>query len=87
MIVAGLVLIPKSTNNLVQLMASDSVYARQRFKPSREGKHVIVCGHVETEGMRAFLTELFHSDHGITDLHAVSVDPVEWRSVCCICIA
>ncbi|GBG26292.1 Calcium-activated potassium channel subunit alpha-1 [Hondaea fermentalgiana] len=71
LICAALVYIPKSTNHLVSLMSARSVYARNRFNPSPNTDFVLVCGSLDVMAARAFLTELFHEDHGNVDLQAV----------------
>lgn len=71
LICAALVYIPKSTNHLVTLMSSRSIYARNRFNPAPGTDFVVVCGSLDVMAARAFLTELFHEDHGSVDLQAV----------------
>lgn len=71
LICAALVYIPKATNNLIQLMSHKSIYQRSRYRPTPNMSHVVIMGSLDPISASAFLTELFHEDHGNQDMHAV----------------
>lgn len=84
MIGATFLLIPKETNKLVALLATQSVYVRQSFHPSSAGSHIIICGSVgsvrpgaigfgsRTGGsLLPFFREFFNDDHGSVERSAV----------------
>jgi hypothetical protein len=81
---ATFLMIPKETNKLVELLATQSVYVRQRFHPSSAGSHIIICGSVGSYGPGAnaagqaagaslmpFFREFFNDDHGNVERSAV----------------
>jgi hypothetical protein len=71
LICSAIIYIPQATNNIVVMMQSKSVYRRRVYKPIPSRPYVLVCGSMDVVGARAFLTELFHEDHGNVDLNAV----------------
>ena len=78
MISISFITIPKMTNDLLALIAEQSVYARAVYTPNVTGRksiHVLVCGDVKSSSMREFFEELFHEDHETDNLHAVVLQP------------
>jgi len=84
MIGTTFLLIPKETNKLVALLATQSVYVRQRFHPSSAGSHIMICGSVGSfrpghmnsgassgANLLPFFRELFNDDHGNVERSAV----------------
>lgn len=76
MIGFAIISVPKMTNELIEKMKLQSVYARASYTPkSKSSKHVIICGDVASTSLRDFFSELFHEDHENTDLNAVMLLP------------
>ncbi|EGR28582.1 hypothetical protein IMG5_172560 [Ichthyophthirius multifiliis] len=71
MIVILIVLIPKQTNELINLMQMQSKYARFKYQSNPDTPHILVCGHIEVSALKFFCKELFHPDHGGQDKHAI----------------
>lgn len=70
-IILALVLLPKQTNELIRLIGTQSVYAREVYKSAAEVPHIVVCGDIELNSFKNFCKELFHPDHGNSDKNAV----------------
>eukprot|EP01062_Namystynia_karyoxenos_P002305 TRINITY_DN10823_c0_g1_i1.p1 TRINITY_DN10823_c0_g1~~TRINITY_DN10823_c0_g1_i1.p1 ORF type:complete len:1061 (+),score=300.00 TRINITY_DN10823_c0_g1_i1:106-3288(+) len=62
-VVASVILIPRETGKLAELMALTSPYAGA-FQNKERLPHVVVGGHIEFANLKAFLTEFFHEAHG-----------------------
>lgn len=76
MIGFGIISVPKMTNELIEMMKLQSVYARASYVPkSASSTHVIICGDISSTSLRDFFGELFHEDHENNDLHAVMLLP------------
>ena len=72
----SIISIPKMTNELIEKMALQSVYMRNSYTPkTRESKHVIICGDINSTSLNDFYEELFHEDHENTDLNAIMLLP------------
>lgn len=69
-----IVIIPKQTNDLVQLLGSQSEYAKRRYKASTDISHIIITGNITLEALKSFCQELFHEDHGNQYKHAVIIN-------------
>ncbi|KAJ1437251.1 hypothetical protein B484DRAFT_392857, partial [Ochromonadaceae sp. CCMP2298] len=64
------------TNQLIEKMALQSVYARTVYMPkSSNSKHVVVCGDISSVSLEEFFGELFHDDHETVGLVAVLLLP------------
>ena len=74
----AIVFVPMQTNELIEMMSRQSVYARARYKPRGLAQHVIVCGDLESTSLVEFFRELFHEDHENLNLHAVILQPGKW---------
>jgi hypothetical protein len=76
MIGFAIISVPKMTNELLEKMKLQSVYARANYAPkSKSSKHVIICGDISSTSLRDFFGELFHEDHENTDLNAIMLLP------------
>ena len=76
MIAFAIITIPKMTNELIEMMSLQSVYARASYSPkSRFINHIVICGDLSSTSLHDFFEELFHEDHDNTDLHAVILLP------------
>lgn len=73
MMITALVVVPRQTNKLVTLLGMTSVYARQSYKASKNVDHVVLTGETKDGGVTEFFLELFHPDHGSSNLQAVIV--------------
>jgi hypothetical protein len=69
-----LILIPKQTNDLVQLMGAQTEYARKTYKASKDVFHIILTGDITLDSLKSFCEELFHQDHGSQYRHAVIIN-------------
>ena len=76
MIAFAVVAIPKMTNELIEKMGLQSVYARASYFPkSRYSKHIVIIGDLQSTALTDFFEELFHEDHENGDLNAVILIP------------
>lgn len=72
----SIISIPKMTNELIQKMALQSIYARTSYSPKTiNSKHVVICGDLTSTSMNEFFEELFHEDHENHDLNAIILLP------------
>jgi hypothetical protein len=74
LIIAILVVIPKQTNDLVQLLGLESEYAKKKYKARNDIPHIIITGNVTLVSLKSFCQELFHPDHGKQTKHAVIIN-------------
>ena len=76
MISFAIITVPQMTNELIEKIGSQSVYARARYIPKTRGsKHVLICGDITSSSLHEFFEELFHEDHDAGNLHAVVLHP------------
>jgi voltage-gated potassium channel Kch len=76
MIAIAMVVIPKLTNDLIEIVNSQSVYARAFYSTkTKYSEHVVICGNLSTMHFQDFFSQLFHEDHDNYDLTAVVVSP------------
>lgn len=76
MICFSIVTIPKMTNELIEKMNLQSIYARAYYYPlSLRSSHVVICGSLTSVQLEEFFGELFHPDHDNDNLHAVVLLP------------
>jgi len=74
MIGFAIVLIPKMTNELLDMMKLQSVYSRAVYVPrSDSSKHIVVTGDLSSTSLSDFFIELFHEDHENADLSGIGV--------------
>lgn len=72
----SIIIIPKMTNELIEKMKLQTIYARAVYTPlSKKSKHVVICGDISSTSMSEFFDELFHEDHENPDLHAILLLP------------
>lgn len=76
LILISLAIIPAKSGELVSILSSKSMYARNRYKSSEAVHHILITGTVSDTALQNFLSELFHPDHGLTQRHAVILLPV-----------
>jgi hypothetical protein len=76
MIVFAIITVPQMTNELIEKMSRQSIYARLKYIPkSRHAQHIVVCGNLTSASLTEFFSELFHIDHEIRGLHCVILQP------------
>lgn len=76
MIAFALMSIPQMTNELIEKMKLQSVYARAQYHSrNKNAKHVVICGDLSSISLQEFFDELFHEDHDSSDLNAVMLLP------------
>ncbi len=72
MIMFAIIYVPRLTNEVIEKMALQSVYARVSYRPQgKHSVHVILCGDITTTSLSEFFEELFHEDHENSELNAV----------------
>lgn len=74
-ILFAVVYLPQQTNELIDKMNIFSVYARRKYVPIGQAKHVVICGDLRTTFLEEFFGELFHEDHENMNLNAVVLQP------------
>jgi hypothetical protein len=66
------VLLPKLSNDLLEMMKLQSPWARMRFKrKGNNSHHVLICGDLSATPITELFMELFHEDHADMNVHAV----------------
>ena len=76
MIIVAIIIVPQMTNELMEKISRQSVYARASYEPKTAlSTHVLVCGDVKSSSLEEFFQELFHEDHDINNLYAVVLQP------------
>ena len=58
-----IVVIPYQINDLINIMSSQSDYARYTYKASKDIPHIILTGDIFLDSLRSFYQEFFHPDH------------------------
>lgn len=74
MICIAIVMVPQMTNELLETVKRQSIYARNSFQPKGKASthsHVVICGEMNALAIKEFFEELFHEDHENLNLHAV----------------
>ena len=66
-----LAVVPHQINDLIVLILSQSVYARNSYRAKDDISHVLLVGNISTESLKSFCQEFFHPDHGSQYRHAV----------------
>ena len=68
-------MVPKQTNELIQILENSSIYSRDIYRANPEIPHLVICGNVGVDALKNFCNELFHVDHGQSDKNAVILNP------------
>jgi hypothetical protein len=72
MIGFAIIQVPKMSNELIEAISKQSVYARAVYRPKNDNsRHVLICGELKSTALNEFFDELFHEDHSNEDIHAV----------------
>ena len=72
----AIITIPKLTNDLVEKMALQSIYARTTYQSKgNASKHIVICGDLTSTSLSDFFEELFHEDHENYNLNVVLLLP------------
>ena len=71
-----IVVIPYQINDLINIMSSQSDYARYTYKASKDIPHIILTGDISLDSLRSFCQEFFHPDHGGQYRHAVILNSI-----------
>ena len=66
-----LAVVPHQINDLIVLILSQSIYARNYYRAKEEISHILLVGNISTESLKSFCQEFFHPDHGSQYRHAV----------------
>lgn len=66
-----LALIPTQWQELIRVTSLQSKFARLKFKKNSDVDHIILLGNTQVEGFKTFLGELYHIDHGVTDMQTI----------------
>jgi potassium large conductance calcium-activated channel subfamily M alpha protein 1 len=69
-IILVLILLPSSTNKLLDALNARSIYNNQMYD-SQKKKHIMLLGFFNGETLKHFLEELYHPDHGTTEIDTV----------------
>ena len=75
LIVITIYMVPKQTNELIQILENSSIYSRDIYRANPEIPHLVICGNVGVDALKNFCNELFHVDHGQSDKNAVILNP------------
>ena len=76
MIGFAIIAIPKMTNDLLEVMELQSIYARLSYHAKgKKSQHVVICGDIKSISLQEFFGELFHEDHENEDLNVVVLHP------------
>ena len=75
LIIVTIYLVPKLTNELLQILENSSVYSRDSYQSNPEIPHLVICGNISADSLKNFCNELFHVDHGQSEKFAVILNP------------
>ncbi|EGR27459.1 hypothetical protein IMG5_195710 [Ichthyophthirius multifiliis] len=71
-----LMYIPTQIEALSKSLKQTSKYATNKFtKKSSDLNHILILGNTQLEGYKTFLSELYHQDHGVTEIPTVIMKP------------
>eukprot|EP01062_Namystynia_karyoxenos_P078036 TRINITY_DN7975_c0_g1_i1.p1 TRINITY_DN7975_c0_g1~~TRINITY_DN7975_c0_g1_i1.p1 ORF type:complete len:1066 (+),score=333.58 TRINITY_DN7975_c0_g1_i1:101-3298(+) len=73
-VITSVIMIPRETGRLTELMALTSPYAGT-YQRDGDDPHVVVCGYLDFANFKAFLTEFFHPAHGQHQMVVVAMAP------------
>jgi hypothetical protein len=80
MIGFAIVQVPKMSNELIENISKQSIYARALYRPKNaNSRHVLICGELKSTALNEFFDELFHEDHANEDIHAVILQNGKYR--------
>jgi hypothetical protein len=78
MIGFAIIAIPKMSNELLELLELQTIYARLTYTAKGEkSQHIVICGDISSVNLDEFFEELFHEDHENEDLNVVILQPGE----------
>ena len=66
-----LAVITHQINDLIVLILSQSIYARNIYRAKEDISHILLVGNISTESLKSFCQEFFHPDHGSQYRHVV----------------
>ena len=72
--VFAIILIPKQTGELINLMDMQKVYQRAVYKSTKKTDHLVLTGFINTQDLSNFFEELYHQDHGNKEITAVILE-------------
>ena len=75
LVVTGIVIVPSNCAQLMELISSESMYVRRRYKLVQNTSHIIITGTISDIAAADFLTEYFHPDHGDQNRHCIILQP------------
>ncbi|RLN46829.1 hypothetical protein BBO99_00000763 [Phytophthora kernoviae] len=72
-----ILVIPYQISNVMDLSRSISSYEQASYRPTRNSRHVVLCGDLTASRIGHFFREIFHNDHDFVGVHVVvlSEDP------------
>jgi hypothetical protein len=64
---------PKLWSEFSKVSSLTSIYARKSYSTQgkKDQKHILLLGDAPPDAIKTFLTECYHSDHGITETYAI----------------
>jgi hypothetical protein len=74
-IIASVAIIPQLCSDLISLLSSNSIYARNSYRRVQNIPHILVTGNITAMVIREFLEEFYHEDHGKKPRHVVILSP------------
>jgi hypothetical protein len=74
-IITFIITIPERASELVTLVNSKSVYARDKYEAIQNAPHIVVLGNNSFSSLKNFLGEYFHPDHGNSLRRCVIMTP------------
>jgi hypothetical protein len=75
LIVASVLQIPAKCSELMQLLASKSIFSRTTYKKLEKVKYILICGNISITSLKDLLQEYFHPDHNENERHALVLMP------------
>eukprot|EP00347_Sterkiella_histriomuscorum_P011662 403371596 len=72
-IIVILALIPSQLSEFSKVSNLTTIYSRKHYsnKGKKDAKHILLLGDASPEAIKTFLTECYHSDHGVTETNVV----------------
>ncbi|KAF0691117.1 Aste57867_17594 [Aphanomyces stellatus] len=68
-----LIIIPYELSKLFDINSLYSSYEHDSYHPSKQSKHIVICGDLTPQRIEQCFWEIFHDDHDLVDIRVVAM--------------
>ncbi|OQR83568.1 calcium-activated potassium channel subunit alpha-1 [Achlya hypogyna] len=68
-----LIIIPYELSKLFDINSLYSSYEHDSYRPSKQSKHIVICGDLTPQRIEQCFWEIFHDDHDLVDIRVVAM--------------